>query len=283
MNYILTYCSGYPSHIFSNFIDSFEKTHDENTTLVLFTQKEDVKKHELRDKRNIKIKIVKPEFHPQTWRYIAYKNFLMLLRGNDIGRILLCDSRDVLFQGDVFDFDFNSLKRYPEQPDIDLYFTLECGYIGECDINKKWLQAYQKEVPCIFNQLLFQRISCSGATIGNHWGMMNYVGLMTKLILDSPKAQEGKEFRDQALHNHLIYNIHKAGIKTGFLDHKDGLVHHVAWGYPRGTTKIVGDQVVNHLGKPAKIIHLYDRNYEFFSQFKSLNWCKDYKLDFYKK
>jgi len=276
-NYILTYCSGYEQHVYDRFVYSLFDTGFEGK-LVVFLQKKDAKrvtKYKKEYGAAFESVICTPTFHPQTFRYFAYLDYLSKHKTDkDAGDVFLCDSKDILFQRNIFDYPLESLQRYNSDPLADIYFFLECGLIGESSLNKQWIQAFMENIgaedpPAQMRSFVRKRISCSGSTLGNIPSVLAYLETMCALISKSKGAQKGDVFRDQAVHNFLIYNYlldnfsRKKGnpfVAVGFLDNRDNLVNHMSWGDRRGTSYLNKQgAVVNQHGEEAYCFHLYDR------------------------
>ena len=276
-NYILTYCSGYEQHVYDRFVYSLFDTGFRDQ-LVIFLEEKDlprVRKFRKEFGECFDFVVCQPSFHPITFRSIAYLEFLNKLTDSKTGDIFLTDSRDVLFQRDIFTFPFEKLKRYPVDPLSDIYFFLECGLIGECNRNKKWLMALMEEMcmpdpPLEMRRFVRKRISYAGAVFGNLHSVKIYLTIMNRLILASEAAQQPKVFGpDQAMHNFLIYDgliVQESKASKGpyvswhFLDNTDNLENNIAWGKARGTSMI--DQngfIVNHHQEKAYCFHCYDR------------------------
>ena len=276
-NYILTYCSGYKQHVYDRFIYSLFDTGFKGK-LVVFLQKKEaqlVTKYKEEYGEAFESVTCTPTFHPQAFRYFAYLDYLSKHKiDEDSGDVFLCDSKDILFQQNVFNYPLENLQRYDPDPLADIYFFLECGLIGECSLNKQWIQAFMEDIgiedpPTQMRSFVRRRISCSGSTLGNIPSILAYLQTMCALISESKGVQKGEVSNDQAVHNFLIYNhlLDKFSRKKGnpfvavdFLDNRDNLVNHMSWGYERGTSRLNEEgAVVNQCGEEAYCFHLYDR------------------------
>ena len=84
--------------------------------------------------------------------------------------IFLCDSRDVYFQSNPFDFPYKS----------DINFFLEDKKIKECPINSKWiLRTYGEQ---IFNEIREEIIMCAGTVMGTQEKIIEYLFLVSNQI-----------------------------------------------------------------------------------------------------
>lgn len=283
-NYILTTCNKLSQSAVYRFVRSLSET-SFCGKLVLFADEEDLV--HLKENTDIifdiDIVVVNSSNHPITNRFNEYLKFLK--KDSDIEDIFICDCRDFLFQKNVFDFPFELSQRYWMEPKKDIYFTMECGLIGECNINKKWISdfidIYRSHIGGIsLNDFLNKRVSCAGAIYGNKKGILNYLEVMSRFISMERSVLSGEKFLDQAIHNYILYFNQLSDIKIGTLDNKDGLVNHISWGIARNTSFVsVGGNVINQDGNIAYSIHLYDRNPFFLNQMiRSPKW-REYPLE----
>lgn len=278
-NYILTYLCGYEQHVFDRFIGSLFDT-DFKDKLVIFSKEESTNKIEIwRGKypENIIHVVCEPEYHPVTYRYKAYLDFLLKLNENTTGLIFLTDSKDVLFQKDIFSFDFDLVKNYNTDPIKDLYFFEEDGFISECRVNAGWLKqlfhelGYNKdEINNELKRFFYKKIVYAGNTLGSYKGLLTYLHILNNNInnIDSAKKQDVYG-PDQALHNvirhtsildNFIIENNLSPISIQNLDNNDGLVNNLGWGIARGTSFLSEDGYIqNKYGETSFCFHLYDR------------------------
>jgi len=274
-NYILTYCSGYEEHVYERFILSLLSTGFKDR-LVLFIEEKDISKVQPFVKLFpgvVSYEVCTAQFHPITFRNVAYLNFLLDLNKDEVGDIFLCDTRDILFKLNIFDYPWDKLSRYKDEPSHHLYFFRECGVLGECKINKKWIFDFLTELNVDIkemNRFILKRICCAGAVFGELSGIILYLRALNTLIALCPSARASKVYGpDQAMHNFIAYTpllddiALKEGttpISVGFLDNKDNLVNHLAWGAPRFTSFLDEDGwIANQDNNRAYCFHLYDR------------------------
>ena len=124
-------------------------------------------------------------------RFVMYYLFLSHFK-SVYSRVLLTDVRDVFFQKDPFEFNFNS----------GLYCFLEDKrmLISTCKYNSKWMKnAFGKKV---LKEIGKKYISCAGVTIGDTSSILDY---LTKMINYLTQINARKWGIDQAVHNYLIY------------------------------------------------------------------------------
>jgi hypothetical protein len=283
MNYILTTCINLPQFAIDNFVRSLSETNF-SEILVLFIGEEDIPKIKKIRKTNFKIEAIvnKSEDHPILNRFSNYENYL--LKKENVDDVFICDSRDFLFQKNIFDFDFDKLKRYPNEKKKDIYFTMECGYIGECKINRDWFFSLfnfcnfsdsKLRADSFFNK----RVSCAGAIYGNKFSILSYLNIMNSYLSVIKEKTSSVFFLDQAIHNYILYSHGMSAFSVGTVDNKDGLVNHVSWGINRKTSFVSDSgEIVNQNGEKASSVHLFDRNELFLNKMKnSIKW-KNYNL-----
>ena len=198
------------------------------------------------------------KFDVQTKRYHHY---LKILEKNNYDKILICDSRDIYFQSDPFQFNYEG----------EINFFLEGQKIIDCEHNSNWfLKAYGKDLFDRFSQKI---ICCSGTTLGNYRGMMNYLKLMIK---NSQKYKYKKRLKylitfrrdkagrgvDQAHANYIAHN--NLLDKSQMYENETGpiaTVYHLK--KIRFNEK---SQLINELNKPYAVVHQYDKRWSEFSE-----------------
>lgn len=278
-NYILTYLCGYEQHVFDRFIGSLFDA-DFKDKLIIFSKKESTNKiNKWREKhsQNIIHVICEPEYHPITYRYKVYLDFLLKLNENTTGLIFLTDSKDVLFQKNIFDYDFKLIQKYKEDQIKDLYFFEEDGFISECKVNADWLKnlfhdlGYNKnKIDSELKRFFYKRIVCAGTTLGSYKGILTYLYVINNNINKTNIAKTQNVYGpDQALHNvichtdildNFIIENNLSSISIQNLDNNDGLVNNLGWGIGRETSFLSENGYIhNKYGETAFCLHLYDR------------------------
>ena len=173
------------------------------------------------------------------------RNFiaLELLDRNDCPyeKVLLSDSRDVVFQGDPFEF-INGRS----------VTGLEEITIGASYANTKWLQdIYGNDMA---RALAPKRVSCSGIVGGSVEKVRQYLGTMCGEIEQCPRRYQMNPNFDQAIHNVVIYTKQ---LNTDLTSNADGVIATVTFeqegniGWAKAGIYVQGV-------KPA-ILHQYDR------------------------
>lgn len=177
--------------------------------------------------------------------------------------ILLTDFRDVVWQGNVFDY-----KPY-EWQQYDLILFLEFipnKIIQQCPFNSGWIRGCYGDD--ILNSIGMNPVSCSGTTMGTRDGILIYAYMM---------AEEGKRKGcteggiDQGIHNKLYYTGHLSAHMNVRSFHQGygpvntiGAMHptnrHHFKGSLRKYWKILDDEGVhNYNGDISPLVHQGDR------------------------
>ena len=142
------------------------------------------------------------KFDVQIKRYFFY---LKILEKKEYNNILICDSRDIYFQSNPFDYSYRG----------SINFFLEDKKIKDCPFNSNWLiNTYGRET---YKSLSNNIISCSGTTLGNYEGIKTYLKLMLqnsskykykkslKYLLTFRRDKNGRG-ADQAYANYIAHN-----------------------------------------------------------------------------
>jgi len=198
------------------------------------------------------------KFDVQIKRYYFY---LKILEENNFKNILICDSRDIYFQSNPFDFNYKG----------EINFFLEGEKIKNCQFNTNWfLKAYGKQE---FNKIGENIICCSGTTIGTHNGMKEYLNLMIKnsqekkyrkrlkYLLTFRRDKDGRgvdqAYANYIAHNNLVKNSILYNNETGPV----ATVYHL-----KRINFNKKSELTNSLNKPYAIVHQYDKRWEEFSE-----------------
>ena len=131
-NLVLSAAIGYKFSQIEFFIKSLRKFYKDKVVLLIsgggIKLEEELKKFNC---ETIKIDINKKEI-----QFKRYEVFLNYLQNKEFGNILLCDSRDIYFQANPFEFNYNG----------KINFFLEDQLIKNCHYNSNWiLKTYGKE------------------------------------------------------------------------------------------------------------------------------------------
>lgn len=190
-----------------------------------------------------KIILVKPMVNIPWLRFYLYKEFLKKHQ-NDYKQILMCDVRDVWFQGEPFSKESeDGLNVFMEDPRLT---------IKTCPSNSKWIQElFGRNV---LNEIGDCLISCSGTICGDYISVMLYLNIFLETVLkvNSFRPTGG----DQGIHNYILqkeiknYNVYKNGdggvLTMGYLNKEN--VH------------IKNGKVIGSDGNLIALLHQYDRH-----------------------
>ena len=181
---------------------------------------------------------------------------------------MLCDSRDIYFQNNPFEYDYKG----------PINFFLEDYKIKDCPYNSNWLiKTYGKVA---FDDISENIILCSGTVLGSNSKILEYLNLLKnygsnfkykkklKYLITFRPDPEGRGCEqghaNYLVHNNIIKNFHlysnsKGPIATVFY-----------------LKKIIFDnksRLINGDGKPYLLVHQYDKRWGEFS--KNVNNYKE--------
>lgn len=254
-NLVLTAAIGFQLSQLQLFIKSLRRYYKDEICFIISSR--DIEIEEELKKYNcvfIKTKIDKRDIQLQ-----RYKVFLNFLIGKKFKNILFCDSRDVYFQSNPFDYQYKG----------SINFFLEGKKIKDCKFNSEWMiKTYGKKV---LEELSEKIISCGGTILGSHESMEKFLRLMIeetgkhkykkrlKYILTF-RRDKGSRGSDQA-HGNFI--AHKNLIRdTFFYTNADGPIATV---YHLNKIKFNKNyQLINSQNKPYLVVHQFDKRWEFF-------------------
>lgn len=176
--------------------------------------------------------------------------------GANYSRVLLTDTRDVIFQKDPFDYELeDSLYCFTEN---------EGAVIADSSINAMWIE--KGFGPSELERIAQRPIICSGVTVGPSNRVLEYLSIFVRTVVerDVPIEIPGM---DQGIHNYLIY--------TGLLPvakiykNDDGPVFTV--GLEQSLTRKKG-MIYNGRGVIPNIVHQYDRHWNTAKHYYSLRF-----------
>tara|TARA_X000001036_G_scaffold179440_1_gene169940 strand:- start:2972 stop:3778 length:807 start_codon:yes stop_codon:yes gene_type:complete len=254
-NLILSAACGLDPNQIEFFLKSLRKYY--NDDVLFLVQKEDLEVKQFLKSYNCNfLEIKEHKFDVQLKRYFYY---LKILNEKKYKNILLCDSRDIYFQSDPFDYPFKG----------SINFFLEDKKIADCPYNTNWIiKTYGKKK---YNDLSKNIIICSGTTLGTLEGIKSYLKLMLeqaknykykkqlKYLLTFRRDKEGRGC-DQA---HANYIAHNDLVTSSYFYKNDSgpiaTVFHLK--------KIAFNekfQLINSQNKPYSIVHQYDKRWGEF-------------------
>ncbi len=242
-NLILAFFSGYKFSIIEPFITSCLRCVS-NAEIVFITDDKTETFELLSERRNIKtIHINNFEtcgYHMLSERFFMYKKFLDNNYEN-YSNILICDVRDVFFQGNPFSVDRNS----------EVTFAAEDEILKNSDVNGIWIREFFGSD--IYEEICMNTISCAGTTIGTAQGMMSYINDMCYQLKNTEHSIHIPF--DQGIHNFLAWKEHR-GIYA--VDSEDTVFNTIGL-TPRDKISIRDDLVLVDQ-KFSPVIHQWDRH-----------------------
>ncbi len=254
-NLILSAACGLDPNQIEFFLKTLRKHYKDD--VIFLVQKKDLEIKQFLKNYNCNfLEINEHKFDVQLKRYFYY---LKILEKKEYKNILLCDSRDIYFQSNPFDYPFKG----------SINFFLEDKKIEDCPYNSNWIiKTYGQEK---YKNLSEKIIICSGTTLGTFQGIKSYLKLMLeqaknykykkqlKYLLTFRRDKEGRGC-DQA---HANYIAHNNLVNNSFFYKNDSgpiaTVFHLK--------KISFDekfQLINANNKPYSVVHQYDKRWEEF-------------------
>ncbi|MCP5372633.1 MAG: hypothetical protein H6907_12955 [Hyphomicrobiales bacterium] len=188
----------------------------------------------------------------ETWRFMPmcvhlarYIKYFEYLDGHSFERVMLSDTRDVVFQKDPFDIGL---------PGDLHYFAEDRGVrIGNCRDNSNWVRSALGQAA--LDAIAAKAISCSGITLGNRRGIMRYLITMLQLAGQADAGSLRIDGIDQGLHNVLVHG----GMVDGALLVENAR-HVNTMGHLPGEAIRVSDRAIaeNADGTVSAVLHQYD-------------------------
>jgi hypothetical protein len=250
---VLTYGSGYSLAIYERFVGSLCDTGFKGNIYIVCS---------LSDKPNLttlkkKYKNVYPLIDNLTrnhlplynHRYHSYDFFFNKIN-LDCDYMLICDTRDVLFQRNIEDYEYKA--------DIDLYVFEEFAKLEQSPCcNIPWMLTLEKQYgEKFYNSIKHNKIICSGTTIGKLKSIKNYVKKQIEhLNKCSDKAFKDNKIADQGILNYLVYTNKLSNIKK--MSNDDCFINTVGCDpCPKINDK---NEIINKNGEVPYVVHQYDR------------------------
>lgn len=169
------------------------------------------------------------------------------------GRVLLADSRDVVFQRDPF-----TIPADPHRP-LDLFMEDYLRNFANSGINQGHV------VPCFGGDAVRRvllspprAVSCSGVTLGSHSAIVAYLEAMWNEMTRPHYSAQCLQ-HDQAFHNWLLWTGRLSQAVGGVraLSNEEGPVTTIGW--PQHLYRDRFGRVLNRRGELVHVVHQYDR------------------------
>ena len=256
-NLVIAAAVGFKVEQLTLFIKSLRKYYNDDICFVIGQNDHDVEK-ELKKYQTI---IIKTKIYKKAIQFKRYEIFLEFLKNQNYNNILCCDSRDIYFQSNPFNFNYKG----------EINFFLEDKKIKDCPYNSNWIiKTYGKE---IFDDIGDKTILCSGTVLGSYKKMKEYLNLIKnniakfkykkklKYLLTLRIDPEGRGC-DQG---HANYLVHKDLIKNiHCYSNSDGPFATVF--YLKKITFDKNSRLLNNSGNPYLLVHQYDKRWQEFSK-----------------
>jgi hypothetical protein len=245
---VLTYCSGYSFEVYDRFIGTLLDTGYGGTIYIVIQEKDIQTIRRIIEKYNKNVRIILDNLvqttHINCHRFFVYNKFLETnIITSDY--VLLCDSRDVLFQ--------RNIETYSLDLTNDIYcFAEDVKIKNETFCTTHWLLEIEELLSEKFMDSIKENmVICAGTTLLKVNTLKDYINLMCEILI----KYNIKNNLDQGIHNYLIYRNKLKNTKVKILENKDNLVNTVGF----GSKKIKNGKIVNDLDEISYIVHQYDR------------------------
>lgn len=265
-NLVMGTASGFDWSTLEPFVTSFAR-YAQNTELVLFLKNiSDFTLDRIQRCAKGALKI-EPFEYTTLDGVVRFRNFKRYLdaHGDEYEQIFITDTRDVIFQNDIFAA-FGGLKSYlgyaTETDDI-------CGSKTGDKVNYEWLEScFGKDAA---DSLRDRKIICCGTVIGTTAEIKIF---LEKLLTDDPRM--GEFAYDQAAFNYLFHNKLVPIENLIEIDTYSGAI------YTNGLikdNKIRGDFILRGDGGVPAVVHQYDRHKELVELVDRVYRDKNFQFD----
>ncbi len=259
-NLVITAAVGLKVDQITLFIRSLRKYYTEDICFIIGENDYNLEK----ELEKVQAIIIKTKIQKKSIQFKRYEIFSKFLENKDYKNILCCDSRDIYFQSNPFDFNYKG----------EINFFLEDKKIKECPYNSNWIvKTYGKD---ILDSIGDKTILCSGTVLGSYKKIKEYLHLIKNNISNFKYKRRLKyslTFRidpegrgcDQGhanyiAHNNLIKNIH-------FYSNNGGPFATIF--YLKKISFNKKYELLNSFDEPYTLVHQYDKRWGEFK--KSVN------------
>lgn len=255
-NLVLTAAVGYKFNQIELFIKSLRKYYSDHICIVSDHSDKNIDSELMK----LNCEVIKTKVNKKEIQFKRYKIFKNYLKDKDFENILLCDGRDIYFQDNPFNFNF-------EGP---INFFLEDYQIKNCPFNSNWIiKTYGQE---IYNEILDKTILCSGTVLGINNKIIEYLDLINYQIENFKYRKRLKYFLtfrpdpegrgcDQG---HANFLVHKTIIKDVSYYSNEGGPFATVY-YLKKINFDNSSRLVNNRGEPYLLVHQYDKRWSEFS------------------
>ena len=181
--------------------------------------------------------------HFMNARFVGYLRYLE----NTItlyDEIIITDVRDVIFQGNPFNFNYGC--------DIAYFAEADTQTIGSCSHNSQWIEKLCG--PEVLQQLKDKVVVCAGVIYLKASGALPYLRAMVAKL----SAAQSKMALDQGAHNFFAYQGNLPGGKI-FPQHSSPVLN-IGLNRPETLQRDSAGYMLNPAGQRALVVHQYDRH-----------------------
>lgn len=271
-NIVLSICMNYSYNIYERFVGSlFDVT--ENTDLVLFIGANDIvhcEKLQKIYKNLIYIVVDNKNIHIVNYRFKLYYEYL--LNKTQYNYIFICDSRDVLFQKNIFSHPIL-------QNNHDLYIfeeeTLDIT-IDKCQFNTLYINKSGLDIHYLVKN---KPIVCVGTILGNMKGILCYLKAFNDILLYNVLEQNKTYYgTDSGINYAIIYSNILQNINIYRCKNSDNLVYTMAFPIHLNlinyNTLLNSNSQIMYNNNVAYCVHQYDRLDNIYK--KKISYIYDY-------
>lgn len=258
-NLVMTICMNYDYEIYERFIGSLFDSIKNNIQLVIFIGRKDeihLKKLKELYKNIIYIIVDNGYDHIVNYRFKMYYEYLDNNKEN-YEYVFLCDSRDVLFQKNIFEHPLLLTND-------DLYIfeeETENIKIKDCRFNSLYIKKSGLNIQHLVHN---KNILCVGTLLGNTRGILCYLRQFND-IMDYMIKKENRELygTDSGINYYIIYGDLLKNVKICRCKNEDKLVYTMA--FPNYLNLINYTSILNenkqicYNGEVSYCVHQYDR------------------------
>ena len=203
---------------------------------------------------------------PNNTRWKVFADFLKI-HGDAYEQIFITDTRDVIFQGDVFE-PFKTFKNY-------LGLAIEKLLIGEDLIcNYCWLtDCFGKDMA---DKLADKKIICDGTVIGTPAEMKIFAEKMSQAVF-AVESHVNFRIHDQAVANYLVYNNFLPIENLIEIGMNSGKIFTMAYAE---NFSVRDNKIFCENGKIPAVVHLYDRYNETLNLVDEIYHDKNFQVDY---